>query len=329
MSDDPDLRSRLERIASAAGDPPEDGLQRVADRRHRRLRRRRGAVAAAAALAVLASGAALISEDTAGDRASVTASESASPRSRPVEVPRTVEVHCAPTGINVPVASVQSRVDGLHIRVHNSQAVPTTLVVESDRWSSGEIQLAPGVHVVRQPVPPGQLSIGCAIDGVVQRRRVDLVDPRGYYTEPELDCDDEGATVLRELPVVPPTHNIVGAARAALAPHLAGGGDDVTVTAVRGYQAQRLGDATEDPVVQVNRAGEVVAFVHVRGEGGAPHPPWTTVSEAEVCRSALDDPATGDRTGATGDGSGAGTTGGTAGDADPSGDGGGDAGGQA
>jgi hypothetical protein len=319
VSDDPDLRSRLERIASAAGDPPEDGLERVADRRHRRLRRRRGAVAAAAALAVLAAGAALISEDTAGDRASVTASESAPPRGRRVEVPRTVEVHCTPTGIDVPVASVQSRVDGLHIRVHNTQAIPTTLVVESDRWSSGEIVLDPGVHAVRQPIPPGQLTIGCSIDGVMQRRRVDLVDPGGHYTEPTLDCDDDGAVVLRDLPVAPVTHDIVVAARAALHDHLAGGSEDTLVTAVRGYRAQRLGDATADPVVQVGRDGAVVAFVHVRGEGGAPHPPWTTVPEAEVCRSVLRDPTAVDGAGDTGGDPGAGTTG--AGDTDPAGGG--------
>src|SRR5690606_14807829 len=243
------------------------------------------------------------------DRAAVTAPESAPPRGRTVEVPRTVEVHCTPMGIDVPVASVQSRVDGLHIRVHNTQAIPTTLVVESDRWSSGEIVLDPGVHAVRQPIPPGQLTIGCSIDGVMQRRRVDLVDPGGHYTEPTLDCDDDGAVVLRDLPVAPVTHDIVVAARAALHDHLAGGSEDTLVTAVRGYRAQRLGDATADPVVQVGRDGAVVAFGHVRGEGGAPHPPWTTVPEAEVCRSVLRDPTAVDGAGDTGGDPGAGTTG--------------------
>jgi hypothetical protein len=296
VTDDPDLRSRLERIASSAGDPPEHGLDRVAARRHRRLRRRRGAVATAAVLAVLAAGAPLISQGLDDEPETVTASESASPAGAPVEVPRLVEVHCDPTGIVVPVASVRPERDGLHMRVYNSLPDATTITVESDDWSSGEIPVAPGVHDVRQPVPPGQLTIGCDIGGTPQRRLVDLVDPSGYYREPELDCDEAERTTLTSLPVAPPSDNIITAARTGLAPHLVDheGGD--AIGPLRGYPSQRLSDATTDPVVQVTRDGDVVAFVHVRGEGGEITEPWTTLSEVEVCASVVAGSSVDDRT---------------------------------
>jgi hypothetical protein len=285
VSDDPDLRSQLERIAATVGDPPEHGLDRVAARRHRRLRRRRGAVATAAVLAVLAAGGALINR--AGDgRESVTASETASPTGAPAEVPNLVEVRCEPTGIVVPIASVRPQRDGLHIRVINSLPVATVLEVDGPGWASGDIPVPAGVKEVQQPVPPGELTIGCEIDGEMQRRRVDLVDPSGYYRVPELGCERADAETLRDLPVDPPVANIVAAARSALDPHVAGGTDRDQIGALRGYQGQRLGVATDDPVVQVTRDGEVIAFAHVRGNDGATGAPWTTVAEAQVCRSA-------------------------------------------
>jgi hypothetical protein len=287
VSDDKDLRSELERLASSVGDPPEHGLERVAARRHRRLRRRRGAVATAAVLAVLTVGLVALAERR--DRHdTVTASETARPAGAPVELPREVEVQCASAGIVVPVASVRPERDGLHIRVFNSLGAPTVLEVDGDGWRSGPIDLPAGESTVRQPVPPGELTIGCAIAGEMQRRRVDLVDVGGFYRVPELSCDPADTATLRDLPVaVAERHNIVLAARAALQPFLTSGTDDDPIGAPRGYQSQRLGDPTDDPVVHVTRAGKVIAFAHVRGADGATSAPWTTVSEAEVCRSAL------------------------------------------
>ncbi len=287
MSDDPDLRSELERIASSVGDPPEHGLDRVAARRHRRLRRRRGAVATAAVLAVLAVGVPLISQGIDDDRESVTASETATPGGPPAEVPRLVEVRCEPTGIVVPVASVRPQRDGLHIRVYNSLPEPTTIEVEGDDWSSGDIEVPPGVKEVRQPVPPGELTIGCDIAGAVERRSVDLVDPAGLYRVPKLACDEADVATLEDLPVDPPSNNIIAAARAGLSSHLVDGTTDDAIDALRGYPAQRLGDATDDPVVHVARDGDVIAFAHVRGAEGVGHAPWTSIEWAEVCRSVL------------------------------------------
>src|ERR671916_708472 len=99
-----------------------------------------------------------------------------------------------------------------------------------------------------QPVPPGQLTIGCDIGGTPRRRTVDLVDPSGYYREPELGCDAAERTTLTSLPVAPPSDNIITAARTGLTPHLVDrdGGD--AIGPVGGYPSGRLGDATADPV---------------------------------------------------------------------------------
>ena len=286
MSDDHDLRSRLERIASTAGDPPEHGFERVAARRHRRLRRRRGAVATAAVLAVLIAGTSLVSQGF-DQRERVTASETASPAGAPVEVPRVVDVRCEPAGIAVPVASVRAQRDGLHIRVHNLLPEATKLVVAGGGWSSGDIEVAPGTREVLQPVPPGELTVGCDIAGDMQRRQVNLVDPAGYYQEPALNCDEADIETLSDVQVDPPRANLIAAARAGLDAHLVGGTADDAIGAPRGYEAQRLSVATDDPTVQVERDGAVVAFAHVRGADGTVAAPWTTIVEAQVCASAL------------------------------------------
>ena len=180
VTDDPDLRSRLERIASSAGDPPEHGLERVTARRHRRLRRRRGAVATAAVLAVLAVGRlADRSEGLADDPRAVTASETATPDGAPAEVPRIVEVRCEPTGIVVPVASVRPQRDGLHMLVvHNSLPSATASAVTSAELVVGAIPVPPGGDTrCASRCRPAQLTIGCDIAGGAERRLVDLVDP--------------------------------------------------------------------------------------------------------------------------------------------------------
>jgi hypothetical protein len=284
MSDDHDLRSRLERIASSAGDPPEHGLERVAARRHRRLRRRRGAVVTAAALAVLLAAAPLISRGLDDDRESVTASETASPTGAPAELPRIVELRCEPTGIVVPVASVRPQRDGLHLRVVNLLGVPTEVRVESDDWESGAITVGDGITEVRQPVPPGVLTIGCEITGRLEQRRVDLVDPSGYYERPELACDEAEQVTLRDLVIEPAAGALVPAVRQGLAAYLLPGD---ALGPIRGYPGQRLTDPTADPVVQVVRQDEVIAFAHVRGVDGATSPPWSSIVRTEGCAAAL------------------------------------------
>lgn len=105
--------------------------------------------------------------------------------------------------------------------------------------------------------------------------------------------------MLHDLPVPRPGNNIIHAARGGLESVLAAGTEGAGIGAVRGYVSQRLGDETTDPVVQVTRDGDVIAFAHVRGEGGASDPPWTTIETAEVCseeRAAAAEPDTNDTT---------------------------------
>jgi hypothetical protein len=290
VTDDHDLRADLERLASSVGDPPEHGLDRVAARRHRRQRRRRGAVATATVLAVL-SAAAVSFTQRPDRRDTVTRSDQVGPVVEPPELPRVVQVLCTPGGIEVPVASVRAESDGLHIEVTNALGESTTLHVDGGGWSSGEIEVPVGTSTVRQPVPPGQLTVGCGIGGRVERRRVDLADTGGYYRIPELACPRRDVVTLEELPVQDEdADSIVAAARGAVEPLLVPSSDGFGVSAVRGYQSQRLSDPTADPEVQVTNEGEVVAFVHVRGEDGATSAPWVVVAEAEVCARALAEP---------------------------------------
>jgi hypothetical protein len=278
--DDHELRSRLERLASSAGDPPEHGLERIAARRHRRLHRRRGAVATAAVLAVLIATLPLLTSKRS-DHDAVTASESVTPAGVPVEVPNTIEVRCEPTGIVVPVASVRPQRDGLHIRVVNSLPGPTSVAVgDTTGWSSGPITVETGMKDVRVPVPPGVLSIGCDIAGVQDRRQVNLVDTPGYYETPTLACDEGEQVVVNNLPIEPATASITDAVRVGLAAYDPSGDG---LTAPRGYPSARLGDPTDDPVVAVTRDHDVVAFAHVRGAGGSTSAPWTTIVKLQAC----------------------------------------------
>jgi hypothetical protein len=285
VSEDNELRSRLERLASSAGDPPEHGLDRVAARRHRRLHRRRGAVATAAVLAVIAVGASLITSGLADGHESVTLSESAEPAGSRPEFPSVVEVRCTPMGIEVPVASVRPERDGLHLRVLNSWPGPVQVEVtnEDEDWSSGPMPVPVGAQALRTAVPPGVLAVGCIVNDIADRRRVDLVDTEGYYKTPELACDEASQTTLADLPIDPPLPTLVPSVRAALSPIMTVD----AVSAARGYKSQRMGDPAVDQVVQVVNGGDVVALAHVRGATDPARGPWAMVSELDVCSSAL------------------------------------------
>jgi hypothetical protein len=192
--------------------------------------------------------------------------------------------------------------DGLHIEVANSLSGPTVLVVDGGGWSSGEIEVPPGTSTVRQPVPPGQLTVGCGIGGRIERRRVDLADAEGFYQIPELACPRRDVVTLEDLPVDPDdARSMTAAARGALEPLLVPSSDGFGVGAVRGYQSQRLSDPTADPELQVTNDGGVIAFVHLRGEDGATSAPWVVASMVEVCADALADPPEGSDADETGD----------------------------
>jgi hypothetical protein len=281
VSDDPDLRTRLERLASSVGDPPEQGLERVAARRHRRLRRRRGAVVTAAALAVLLIGISAVLEGGPDER-EVTVSPAERVSGAEAQLPRTLEIFCEPTGIDIPIGSVRPQRDGLHVRVVNRLTSSTDVWVDGQHWSSGRQSVPPGETITqRYPAPPGNLTIGCTIAGHDDRLSADLVDVDGYYQEPRLSCDEDEITELADLPLAESTDQMLVAARRAFEAHWGepvDWGDDIETGAVRGYEEQRLGDRTLDPIVQVAQDDKVVAFVHLRGPDGVPAAPWETAS---------------------------------------------------
>ncbi|MGH9289357.1 MAG: hypothetical protein ACRD0V_13900 [Acidimicrobiales bacterium] len=298
MNGDPNLRARLERLASNAGDPSERGLDRVAARRHRRLRRRRGAVVTAAALAVLLGGVSLL-VDGGPDDDQVAVSPARRPTGAAVQLPDTVEVHCTPTGIVIPVASVRPQQEGMHVRVFNELATPTEVrVVKGDEWA-GRHAFEHGIGSMVQPVAPGTLRIGCVIRGVEKSLTVELVDVHGYYREPELDCpsgdngikdtDVGGAEPAKSMSTT--TYNVLRSKGFPV--------EDLKVDPVRGYPAQRFSDPTDDPMVQVNRGGDTVAFVHLQRPDDRPQTPWHATA-IDGCQSFLAGATTTETTAASG-----------------------------
>ncbi len=295
MSGDPDLRARLERLASNAGDPPERGLDRVAARRHRRLRRRRGAVVTAAALAVLLGGVSLV-VDGGPDDDQLAVSPAGRPSGAAAQLPDTVEVHCTPNGIEIPVASVRPQRDGMHVRVSNELATSTEVrVVKDDEWA-GRRSFAPGTWTLLQPVPPGTLRIGCMIDGVERSLTVELVDVDRYYREPKLECpSDDKAIRETDLQGDPDksmsTTTFNGLRSKGIKV------DDLEVGPMRGYQSQRLDYSTEEPKVQVSRRGDTIGFVQLRRDN--PEAPWR-VATIDGCQSFLSEAAASETTAASG-----------------------------
>jgi hypothetical protein len=291
VSDDPDLRARLERLASTAGDPPERGLDRVAARRHRRLRRRRGAVVTAAALAVLLGGVSLVM-DGGPDDDQVAVSPARRPSSGAAQLPETVEVRCTPTGIEIPVASVRPQQNGLHVRVINNLATPVEVrVVKEAVWTGRQSFAAGVVGTMVQPVPPGSIQIGCFGAGVEDSNTVDLVDVHSYYRKPELVCPSgDEAIEITDLRGAEPerARSMSAAARNAIASQGVEA-KGLGFGALRGYTNQRLSDPTDDPMVQVSRDdGDTVAFVHLRHTDDPRDAPWAAVA-IEGCQSFLSD----------------------------------------
>jgi hypothetical protein len=302
-TDAQDLQLLLEQIAASAGDPPEHGLDGVAARRRRRKRHRRGAVATAMTLAVAV---ALATPVLLGDDGhDVTAADDVSAEPQRAEMPDTAQLTCARTGIDVPVASIRPQMDGMHIEVFNQLPGPTDVWVQAEDeddggmvWDSGPIAVEHGRHEVVQPVPPGPLTVGCRVNGVEQKRQVELVDVHGIYKTPRLACDedDDGRTELTdvEVPAAPSAElarSFVVATRTALRPLTHWDDDDVEVSAPEGYPDQRFGSWSYQPMSQVVKDDKTVALVYLTGDAAAAPaaPPWTRAPEVDICRSFLNE----------------------------------------
>jgi hypothetical protein len=287
-----DLRALLEKFAATAGDPPEHGLDGVAARRRRRTRHRRGAVATAVALAVLAAAVYPRLGWLGDDDHDVTVAETGA-RTRRTELPDVVELNCTPQGIDVPVASIQPREDGLQLLVHNTRPSATDVWVTSDDWDSGRIRIESNqTRRLSQPVPPGQLTVGCRIGDEDQQRRVDLVDVVGLYEPPELSCGGDEPEVWPEELSIEGTRSMPAAAVAALE-GLGVNSEEFEVEAYGGYEEAHYTELTVDPTVEVVQAGDIVAFVHLKGAvtipGRPAESPWVGVTRLEYCSTLLGD----------------------------------------
>ena len=295
-----DLQLLLEQIAASAGDPPEHGLAGVAARRRRRKRHRRGAVATAMTLAaVVGLAAPFMLNDDGHD---VTA-DSASSEVQRAELPDTVQLTCARTGIDVPVASIRPQANGLHVEVFNELPGATQVWVravdeddpEVPVWDSGPLYVARGRHELTQPVPPGVLTVGCRIAGVEQQRQVELVDVDSSYKAPELACDEEDRTTLTDLTVAnasgEPARSYVAATQAALRQLTHWDDADVSVTKPRGYPEQGFGSWSYQPMTEVVKDGDAVALVYLAGddEEAPASVPWTRAPQVDVCKDFLND----------------------------------------
>lgn len=233
------------------------------------------------------------------ERDDIAVSPSQAPAGVAPQLPRTVDVHCTRTGIDIPVASVRPQRDGLHVRVFNELAFETRVqVTAEDRWSSGWVTFEPGEWPLRLAAPPGGLTITCDIAGRFDRRTVELNDVDGHYQTPELVCPPDEVERVSDLDAGAPDELMVVATKAILKRHgYVDKTDMVDVGAVQGYAGARLGDPTVDPVVQVEQDGQTMAWVHLRRARGRPEGPWVTASLVEGCRSFLSpDPAPTDTT---------------------------------
>lgn len=311
MTDDRDgLREYLDKIAANAGDPPEHGLDGVMARRRRRTRHRRGAVATAMALAVF--GVVALPWVTGQQREhDVTAASPTGEPGQQPEIPDAVELICSRGTIDVPVASIRPRSDGLHLDVVNELGSSTDVWVVADAspaWSSGRFSVPTGTSNLVLAAPPGPLTIGCDTGDSDQQRQVDLVDAEGVYESPELSCpEDERISVDQVFPLERPTSVLSGVARDALGDVSVPYSDQIK--ADTGYEdGESTWDSPAvDPVVRVVRDGETVALVHAAGDDEAdepggeadagaavsaddpaaipptPEPPWTSASAVEYC----------------------------------------------
>jgi hypothetical protein len=298
-----DLQLLVAQIAASAGDPPEHGLAGVAARRRRRKRHRRGAVATAMTLAVVAAVVAPFA--LRDDEHDVTAADSASEGAERAQMPDTVQLTCAASGIDVPVGSIRPQSDGLHLEVFNDLPGPTRVWVrataeddpEQPVWDSGPIHVERGRHELVQPVPPGVLTVGCRIGEVEQQRQVELVDVDRYYKPPELSCDEDERAVLSDVAVPDnasgePARSYVVATRAALRPLTLWDETEVSVNEPRGYPDQRFGGWSYQPMTAVvDGDDDTVALVSLSGddEEAPAAAPWTRVPRADVCTSFLND----------------------------------------
>jgi hypothetical protein len=289
VSEHDELDRLLHKIAATVGDPPEHGLERVDARRRRRTRHRRGAVAAAVALAVGAIAAVPFLAGEGGEGGDLTAVGSNGQPPTESEKPDVVELYCNPSRVQVPVAYIRPQRDGMHLLVHNGFAGDVDVWVTSEgRWDSGRFTVPPGDTTVVQPVPPGEVYVGCSGLPDTNGLLVNLDNPDGFFKAPGLDCGSRQHTLTGRL-LPKESRSVLEAGRLAAVDFGFWRDGHDRVDAATGYREADYGYATTTTRVRILRDGETIAFVNLEDaspdDGRPDTAPWTTVTSIDICDS--------------------------------------------
>lgn len=225
------------------------------------------------------------------------------------ELPDVVKLHCSPGAIDVEVASIRPRPDGLHLEVVNDLGARTWVWVvspSSPRWDSGRFPVPPGTSEVIVTPPPGPLTVGCEAGADdPQQRQVDLVDVDHVYAEKGLDCEVAEQQADANVIEVPSDRGtLASATRAALGSKVG----TSHIEANSGYHESPYKAPTNDPSVRLVRDGKTIAIVHLTGTENAdqaetaptPAGPWVSVHLVEYCPAYLETPTGTGTTGSRG-----------------------------
>jgi hypothetical protein len=221
--------------------------------------------------------------------------------SRKPKLPDTLEMTCSTDRLDVPIASIGTRSEGLHVHIVNKRGLRTDVwIINPDaKWSTGRFSVSTGSTDLVLSTPPGTLTVGC--DGGVSapQRQVDLVDADHHYRQPKLSCTAD--VQVRKGPFAAQSSDMPTAARRALADEdLLHGWDKVRPYS--GYADAVYDTHTRNPMIEVRRRSETVALIYLTGtveerpvDGQSSVPPafeapWTGVARVQYCPSLLSPP---------------------------------------
>jgi hypothetical protein len=274
MSDDDELRRKVQEAMGRVPAPAPPDLAAV-DRRVRRHRRRRigfGSLATAIIMAMVAVPLALLSGLGGGSR-----TPAASPASRISALTDVAEVVCDETGTHVLTPVVRPQPDGVHFQVENMIGALHLFVIyqSGDGWG---VLAAPGTSEPGGPetgaggwsVPPGNVTVDCGgippLPPSPGEATFEVVDEDGIWVPTTLGCQDYKQS-FSGYPAE------VGPDPVQLARDHFGGLQESDVVRLAGYPEAAA------PTVVVERDGAVIALVDIfRHEDGE----WL-LERAKVC----------------------------------------------
>jgi len=227
-------------------------------------------------------------------------SANSSPGHEP-KLPDTLEMTCSTERLDVPIASIGTRSEGLHVHIVNKRGLRTAVwIINPDaKWSSGRFSVSTGTTDLMMSTPPGSLTVGCDGGVTEPQRQVDLIDADHHYRTPELSCTADIQRLKGPFPAQ--SSDMPTAARRALA------GEDLLhgwdkLRPYSGYSDAVYDTHTRNPVVEVRRRNDTVALIYLSGtieeqpvDGKSSVPPafespWTGVQRVDYCPSLLSAP---------------------------------------